>query len=627
MIFDIEVFGNYFLALFWDPKENKYYEFIISEFKNDRLNLIIFLRSHKNTYFIGYNSQEYDMSVLTFIVRNNCTPQEIKSYSNKVINERYIEWNLCNKTLDLMRVNNFGPLSAKKTSLKKLEFNFRKKKIQDLPYHHESYINEKQSDDIVKYCKYDIEVTYDLYLKSKEAIKVRLDFQKQFGIEVLNSPEPDIVKKYFLSELSKISGKSEKEIKSLKTYQDQIIGKNLILDCIKIDKIKEFKEVYDFYKELILTAEVQSKINSNKIISLKNKINKSFELNNVEYTYAGGGLHAANKPGIYSEDDEYLIEDFDLVSFYPHLAFVHGIIPRHLDFGYENILRRMFEERKLYSKKTHPSLNYILKICLNTGYGLSNSEYGFLYDPEATLKTCVNGMLILTMLLDNLLYYIKDITVIQCNTDGITIKYKRTDQQIVHSIYDDISKRVNIPYELVQYSKMITVDVNNYIGVYLNGSCKTKGLFEDYEDIMNAGMYHKDTSASIIPKALKQYFLENIPIEKTINNEKNIYEFCYGNPKTKEFNWLLIDLNKGTPVLKRFEDRFVRYYAGYTQSIQKDWISAGKKGQIENLQSKTNIQLYQNVTKENTDKITNLNRQWYVDECNKIIKIIDNDTV
>lgn len=625
MIFDIEVFGNYFLALFWDFKENKYYVFIISDFQNDRLELIKFLRKHQDTYFIGYNSQEYDMSVITFVVRNECTAEEIKAYSNKVINERFVEWRLCNKTLDLMRVNNFGPLSAKKTSLKKLEFNFRKKKIQDLPYHHESFINEKQSVEIIKYCKYDIEVTYNLYMRSKEAIKVRLDFQKQFKIDVLNSPEPDIVKKYFLSELAKVSGLEPKEIKSLKTYPKEIIGKDIILDCIKIDKIPEFKEVLEYYKDLELLPSVKSKVTEESLtISLKNKINKTIELNNVTYVFGGGGAHAMGDPGVHIEDDEYLIEDFDLVSFYPHLGFIHGIIPKHLDFGYQQILLKIFNERKLYSKKTHPSLNYIYKIILNTSYGLSNSEYGFLYDPEATLKTCVNGMLILTMLLDNLLYYIKDITVIQVNTDGISIKYKRADQKLVHSIYDDISKRVNIPYELVQYSKMVCIDVNNYIGVYLNGSYKTKGVFEDYDDIINAGMYHKDTSASIIPKALKKYFLEGTPVEETINNETSIYEFCYGNPKTKEFNWLLVDTKKGVPIIKRFDDRFVRYYASYDQSLQKDWISGGKKGQIENLQSKTQIQLYQNATKEVTTKIENLNRQWYIDECIKIIKVIEN---
>lgn len=81
--------------------------------------------------FFGYNSLRYDCQVIQYIIDNpTCTTQEIKNFSNALIASEwpiYRDTDIAMKTIDLMLVNNYGHLSARSTSLKKLEFNLRKK--------------------------------------------------------------------------------------------------------------------------------------------------------------------------------------------------------------------------------------------------------------------------------------------------------------------------------------------------------------------------------------------------------------------------------------------------------------------------------------------------------------------
>ena len=75
--------------------------------------------------------------------------------------------------------------------------------------------------------------------------------------------------------------------------------------------------------------------------------------------------------------------------------------PAHIDskvFG--RLYKSFFDNRQLYAKDT--PINYMYKILLNGTYGKSNEETSFLYDPEYTCKTTINGQLLLSLLAEKL---------------------------------------------------------------------------------------------------------------------------------------------------------------------------------------------------------------------------------
>jgi hypothetical protein len=284
-----------------------------------------------------------------------------------------------------------------------------------------------------------------------------------------------------------------------------------------------------------------------------------------------------------------------------------------------------------------PIINHSLKIILNSSFGLGNSEYSFVYDTKATLGTTVNGMLTLTMGVDMLQNKLSYFYPLQYNTDGLTFMMLKSEFDIAKNVFDNLTKIDNIPYEYTEYSKMVIIDVNNYLAIYPSGQLKTKGIFEDYNDIINSKSYHKDTSAMIIPKALKKYFVDNIPVEETIENENSIYEFCYGNKGSSSYSWLLTTYNdvKNIATSELFDSRFVRYYAGGNQTLSQLWVLGKKKGVIQAVQAQTPITMLMNVPKEDIfdfkkgeriyklkERYSELNKNWYIEQCYDIINKI-----
>lgn len=654
LFFDIEIFKNYFLVVVYDPYTKEHTLFQLWEVDdkviiNDLPRLLKFLESEKDSYFCGYNSLGYDMNILTAIVKEKFTTnKQIKEFNDFLIGSEwsiYREQDLCNKTLDLMLVNNYGPRSAKSTSLKKLEFNLRKKKIQDLPYHFNDILTKEiQIADVIKYCKYDVEVTLDVFNLSKELINMRIEFGREQNLDVLNSPEPDLAKKFVYRELSKYMNISEKQFKDLRSYHDQIDVKLLILPFIEF-KHSHYQEVLDYYNSLSLVPTVKSVRNPNlKVINLKNVISKIITYDGLTTVFGSGGVHASVASGIYEENEEYMITTADFTSYYPHLQFIHDCIAGHIPSElYSKLIRFLFSERKKHAKGT--ALNYAYKILINLLYGLSNSEYSALYDTRATLKTTINGMLSISMIADKI-YDIPNAKILMKNTDGLEIYHLRTDKEVVEQVLNSISTLINIPIEIGYYKKMIIRDVNNYISIDINDNLKTKGVFEDYQDIIKQGAYHKDTSAMIIPKALKAYFVNSASIEETIYNENNIYEFCYGNKGSNSYRWMLTTYNseKGLSTSELFDSRFVRYYAGGYQTLSQLWVKGAREGSIQATQAQTPITLLMNVPKteildlnkkgewvprQDKDgnviyRYPNLNREWYINECYKIINQIKN---
>lgn len=152
----------------------------------------------------------------------------------------------------------------------------------------------------------------------------------------------------------------------------------------------------------------------------------------------------------------------------------------------------------------------------------SNESTSWLYDPKYTYTTTINGQLMLTMLAEKLMN-IPDSTLIQINTDGLTLKLKKEYESMYYDICKEWESITKLQLEYAYYSKMMIRDVNSYIAVYTNGKTKCKGAYE----IENIPL-HKNKSSLIERIAIYNWFLYNTPIEKTIKEHTNIFDFCFG---------------------------------------------------------------------------------------------------
>lgn len=223
------------------------------------------------------------------------------------------------------------------------------------------------------------------------------------------------------------------------------------------------------------------------------------------------------------------------------------------------------------------------------------------------LQICINGQLLLAMLAERL-SLIDSCTIVQANTDGITIHIKRSELEKVRDIAKRWEQLTKLELEEVIYKKMVISNVNNYMAQDEKGKIKEKGALYlvDSEP-------HKNKSQKIVRIALKKYFFEGIPIKETIENHINtspeaIYDYCLG----KKVKW-----NQNFVIIKGMEEKdvaqkVIRYY------ITKEKATMMKKyndGRIESVNKGYNAKLFQNYEKL---KDYGIDYEYYINEAYKV---------
>ena len=248
-------------------------------------------------------------------------------------------------------------------------------------------------------------------------------------------------------------------------------------------------------------------------------------------------------------------------------------------------------------------------------YGKSNEETSWLYDPLYTLKTTVSGQVLITMWVDRLLQITSDLTILQINTDGLSVKIKRKDLSKLLEVSDQLMIDTSMSYEANIYKTMVIRDVNNYIAEYEDGSKKYKGVFEIDKEL------HKDPSMRIVPITLDKYFFENIPIVETLRNHTNIYDFC-----------MRFRVNKGWNAIHRVIEDFTiknnilskntRYYVSTNGgALIKSKIGSDSETGVNVGFVATPFNKYYKADM----KDYKVNYNFYIAECRKIIDIIENN--
>ena len=168
----------------------------------------------------------------------------------------------------------------------------------------------------------------------------------------------------------------------------------------------------------------------------------------LEYVFGTGGIHASVENSIFRSDDDYVIIDADVSSMYPNIAIANRVYPEHLSEKFCDIYESVYHERKKYAKGS--AENAALKLALNATYGNSNNEFSPFYDPQYTMTITINGQLSLCMLAEKFMT-IPNCTIIQCNTDGVTVKIPRSQKELYDSICEQWQKTVGLELEFAFY--------------------------------------------------------------------------------------------------------------------------------------------------------------------------------
>jgi hypothetical protein len=213
------------------------------------------------------------------------------------------------------------------------------------------------------------------------------------------------------------------------------------------------------------------------------------------------------------------------------------------------------------------------------------------------------GQLILTLTIERLV--LADYQVVSVNTDGIEVIVPKNKVEEYQSIVNQVGKEFNLEFEHEKYKQIIYANVNNYLA-QTETKLKQKGLFVEAPELGNSVDY------LIIPKALKAYYIDNVPVEKFVKEHKNILDFCCSQKVDKSYFIMWTD----SSFVSSKQQRLNRFYA----STKGGYIYKCRNGKQAHLLKESGVQIYNNHKDEFPNDV---NYRFYISEINKIINQIN----
>lgn len=667
LIYDVETYPNFFSAVFIDYDTDDVYTFYVYGSHNDIPDLIDFLNEDAGCRLVGHNSLEFDDPILRAILMYpQITTAQLYRLADMLIrvhkSERkdkiphYYDLRYPNESLwepiDTMEITRVNQIRA---GLKHSGIVLHQPRLQDLPIPPGTKIKKADVSRLLKYNVNDVKQTKALYKQILPLIELREGIGELFGVDVTTANDTAIAKTVLDVLYPNRSNTTLAELKEFArnapSTRKKIRIADVISPTIRFDT-PIFNEFMGHLKRITLHEYNNFRLPKTVPagMSLADTLRKfliqdrtgirtaGFEFDGIKYNFGIGGLHSDDPPAIYESDDDWLILEIDATSFYPYIMIANGFFPEHLT-DMPRVFPLLVEERVHAKKagkagdKTQATLAQVLKIVINSIYGLMGNKYYWLYDPKALVSVTISGQLYLLDLVEKL--HLAGIKTISANTDGVNVRVHRSQIEKMREVYHEVEERTGLTFEETHYDKIVARDVNNYIAVKASGSIKTKGVFQvNFEHngmFYNAQHYfnrdsltEKDATIPIVTKgyqhpivsiAVLDYFLHDVLPETTIHNHDNIHEFVITtriNPK--KFMPIFYGEN-GREVLQK-TNRFIVATEG--GSFVKEHIAGGRDSRVV---AGKRVKIVNDITDTSASSYP-VDYQWYIDEAYKIINQI-----
>lgn len=597
--YDIETMSDFFSVTFLDYDSDEVIQFEISRRKNQLKEIKEFLSSAK--YLIGFNSIYFDNIVLQCMIENNIDDvSEIYALSQLVINQehRYEEFKPYKKysywksiqSIDLFAYWSRMLRLSKKMSLKYFAVNLDEE-VLEMPIHHTATnLSDEQMDLILQYNINDCFVTKKLAKKLKEEINLRINIRNDYKLECLSWDAPRIASEILLDSYCKIAKKDKFEMRNNRYNKPHDFRIGDYIPKINFET-KFFQEFYKF------VANSHNEINQEFLFKNPNGIN-------IKISFGKGGLHTQQKNEKYVAKNGIFLADFDASSLYPNLISGYGFVNPQLSEVLD-VYRSIIVDRMEAKRAKNKTKDTTLKLCLNSISGLLDNQYSWIYSPEYALALRVTGQLFLLRTLE--LCSLNGLSVFSMNTDGISLFYTKETESIMIEVMKQIESEFPFKMERTEYKFIYYSSVNDYIALTDNGKVKQKGSFLSDKQIDGSNEF------LIISIALKEYFVNRIPVEKTIKQHENIYDFVSAKKIAKNYK--------------------VFYRGNQVQQLNRFFVSDRKNGAylykqkegkttMENVLKETPVYILNEKTNKKAQEFP-IDFSWYINKAQEVINTFE----
>ena len=491
--YDVECFKYDWIVVFKDLSTGTY---TVIHNDNDALKMAI----SEECVYIGFNSKHYDRYIIEAIAAGDCSPQDVKKVSDYIVAGGQ-GWELSKSwqyyvpfvNVDIKDDMQMG------LSLKAIEGHL------GLPIKESSVdftINRPLTADELKetiqYCKYDVDSTEEIIKLRKDYLKTKANLGKRAKIPVTKAMGLTNAKL-----TAQMLGAKRKEWNDGREY---VYPENLDIGIIPTEIIAFFNQIRD----MTIPDDVLFK--------------RSLEitLGDMPCKYAWGGVHGSQVGYYEAATESRVIQNRDVASLYPTIIEEYQYLSRNV--ANPNLYYQMKKDRIAAKHSGDKQTAKDLKLPLNTVSGAQENQYNDLYDPLPTRSLRISGQLFLTVLAVRLLKACNTIKLLNFNTDGLMYSVDNAELSTVDNVCAEWEAETRFELETDDIAKVWIKDVNNLLLVKTDGEIKTVGGYLNY-GISVKGAWAINNTMIIVKKALIEYFVNGTPVEDTINNSDNIFDF------------------------------------------------------------------------------------------------------
>lgn len=469
------------------------------------------------------------------------------------------------------------------------------------------YVMPEYVEPMLQYNTNDVFIVCEMARLFPDEIKLRYSITSAFGVNVLCSARANVADKLTVKFYSDISGLHKDKFIKGRTDRTKLSFNKIIFPHIG------FK-----------TPELQALLEDMKKVSIyhtnKDAFSREITFYGTTYTLATGGIHSVDPPRVCTSDAKYIFRHHDYTSYYPSIMISYNIAPKHLH-------QKSFTKLMAYLKDTRVKCKHggdenviegvpnsvaaeALKIVINSIYGKLGSELFFLYDRFAQMQVTINGQLMTMTLIEEL--ELNGIHVISANTDGIVIKLPKDKEEVYKDITDRWNEFNKMGADYEDYEIIVSRDVNNYFDVQTSSKVEYKGALDPKQYLKEL---RKGYDMPIVALAVYNFFRFNKPVMQTLQEHKDILDFCKTQNVGKQFD-VCYDIVQNGVVKTVYSQRHVRFY------VSTKGVVIQKENKVDNKRSRLAgglpVQILNNLDDKPIEE-RNINYKYYYDEAYKII--------
>lgn len=503
VVFDIEIYVNYLLVSFMNVATGNVRHFEMYPGKPlDVEPIRAILRQYR---LVSFNGIQFDLPLVTLAL-NGAPCEQIKNVANQMIVNGLRYWALGIEPvkadhIDLMEV---APGQA---SLKLYGGRLHCPTLQDLPIEPEAVIAPDQHALLRRYCENDLRTTLALYERLQPQLQLREQMTEQYGIDLRSKSDAQIAEAVIKAEVeARLKRPIHKRDPFRYAGQEFRYRPPSFIEF----KTESLRGILNVVRETVFL------VGSNGVVQLPKPIaNLKISVGSGTYRMGIGGLHSSEKSIAHVSNDDYILVDRDVTSYYPAIILRCDFMPEamgvHFIYVYRNIVERRLAAKRSGDKVQADSL----KVTINGSFGKFGSPYSCLYAPSLLVQTTVTGQLALLMLIEAL--ESEGIQVVSANTDGLVIRCHRSRLALLDYVVWEWEHATGFDTESTEYLALYSRDVNNYVAITPSGF-KAKGAYA-------RSTLSKNPQNEIVTRAVIEYLRHGTSVEATIRNCQDITQF------------------------------------------------------------------------------------------------------